>query len=278
MSRNTIFDILESKMDIDYEIFRIESLCKEEAIEEGYTGYTLEDFIDQYCLADWKNRNRCISCEEMRNRLNISSFHIKHQLQGNQILIYLEYIANLVQLCNTYISNDSDYDVTQSYVYLQNNLIEVIHDLNYETMVFEEEEKVLLVEKNAATSAVVEIVEPELAFEIIEYNHFLLKGDIDKKQKILKVMADKFEPLRSELKKVNKDLESNTGYLLNKINIRHNNIEGKNAIPYVQNLSKEELEEWYDETYQMLLLCMLEYDNIKRTEKVVALKKIIEKC
>jgi len=278
MSRNTIFDILESKMDINYEISRIEGLCQEDAIEEGYVTYTLEDFIDQYCLADWKNRNRCVSCEEMRKHLKISKFYISNQLRDNQILIYLEYLSNLIQLCNNKIKYNRNYDVTQSYIYLQNNLMEVIHNLNYETMVFDEEEKVLLVEKDAAALAVAEIVEPELAFEIIEYNHFLLKGDIDKKQKILKVMADKFEPLRSELKKVNKDLESNTGYLLNKINIRHNNIEGKNAIPYVQNLSKEELEEWYDETYQMLLLCMLEYDNIKRTEKVVELKKIIEKC
>lgn len=214
----------------------------------------------------------------MRERLQITYFHINHQLKGNQILVYLEYIANLVQLCNTYIRDDANYSVTQSYVYLQNNLMEIIDELNYETKVFEDEQKVLLVEKDAAASAVAEIVEPELALEVIEYNHFLLKGDIDKKQKILKVMADKFEVLRSELKKVNKDLESNTGFLLNKVNIRHNNIEGKNAVPYIQNLSKEELEEWYDETYQMLLLCMLEYDNIRRTEKVVELKKIIEKC
>jgi len=277
MSRNTIFDILESQMDIDYEIFRIESLCEEDAIEEGYAGYTLEDFIDQYCLADWKNRNRCISCEEMRNRLNISSFHIKHQLQGNQILVYLEYIANLVQLCNTYIKNNSDYDVTKSYVYLQNNLMEIIHDLNYETMVFEEEEKVLLVEKDAATSAVAEIVEPTLAYQIIEYNHFLLKGKIEQKRKILVNLANKVEPIRAEFKKkqIHKDLESNVGFLLNKLNVRHNNLSGKNAVPYVQNMTDAELEEWYDETYQMLLLCILEHDNIERNNKVSELKKII---
>jgi len=60
------------------------------------------------------------------------------------------------------------------------------------------------------------------------------------------------------------------------MNIRHNNIEGKNAIEYVKNLSNEELEEWYDEIYQMLLLCILEYDNIERNKKVGELKNIIE--
>lgn len=78
------------------------------------------------------------------------------------------------------------------------------------------------------------------------------------------------------MKKINKQLESNVGYLLNKLNIRHNNIEGKNAKDYVKNLSEKELEEWYDETYQMLQLCILEHDNIGRNKKVDSLKKIIE--
>lgn len=135
----------------------------------------------------------------------------------------------------------------------------------------------MLVEKNAAMTAVIEIVDPKSAYVVAEYSHHLLKGNIDEKQRILKLLADKFEPMRGELKKVNKDLESNTGYLLNKMNIRHNNIEGKNAIEYVKNLSDEELEEWYDETYQMLLLCFLEYDNIERSKKIGKLKEIIEK-
>ena len=52
--------------------------------------------------------------------------------------------------------------------------------------------------------------------------------------------------------------------------------EGKNASEYVANLADEELEKWYDETYQMLLLAMLEVDNIERNRKVNELKKKIE--
>lgn len=126
-------------------------------------------------------------------------------------------------------------------------------------------------------TAVAEIVDQKTAYAVIEYNHHLLKGNIAEKQRILKILADKFEPIRGELKKVDKDLESNTGCLLNKMNIGHNNVEGKNAIEYVKNLSDEEMEEWYDEIYQMLLLCFLEYDNIERSKKISKLKEIIEK-
>lgn len=90
------------------------------------------------------------------------------------------------------------------------------------------------------------------------------------------LLADKFEPTRNELKKVNSTLESNIGYLLNKMHIRHNNKDGNNASVYVANIKDEELKKWYDETYQMLLLAMLELDNIDRNRKVNELKKKIE--
>lgn len=276
MARKNIFDVLGEKIDTKEEIDRLEFLCEQYAIVKGLENYTLENFVDIFCLECWKNRSRCVRCEELRCKLDITNFDITNYLNDNMVLIYLEYLSNMIWLCDSYIKHNDNYGITQSYVYLRENLKEVIDGLGYEMHTLEEEEKVLLVEKNAAATAVAEIVEPELAYEVIEYNHHLLKGDIESKQKILKVLADKFEPMRSELKKINKDLESNTGYLLNKMNIRHNNVEGKNAIPYVQNLSRDELEEWYDETYQMLLLSILEFDNIERNKKVKELKKEID--
>ena len=142
------------------------------------------------------------------------------------MLDYLEYIVNIIWLCNEQYLGTSD-DYNDEYAYLQENVIRVLEDLGYETKFFEDEEKVLLVEKNEAMTAVAEIVDRKTAYAVIEYNHHLLKGNIAEKQRILKILADKFEPMRRKLKKADKDLESNTGYLLNKMNIRHNNIEGK---------------------------------------------------
>ena len=42
---------------------------------------------------------------------------------------------------------------------------------------------------------------------------------------------------------------------------------------YVANLTDEELESWYDETYQMLLLSILELDNIERNKKVTSSRR-----
>ncbi|MBP3477339.1 MAG: hypothetical protein J6K48_13655 [Lachnospiraceae bacterium] len=271
MERKNIFDILNEKGDINYQIRKIEELLSETSID----GCTPEEIVDTHCMCDWKARGRYTSCAEIRERLQISKIYIINRLSDKQILLYLEYVINIVWLCREkYLGDSEDFD--DEYLYLQQNTIGLINDLGYEARVFEDEEKVILVEKDAAMTSVAEIVEPELANEIIEYNHHLLKGDIAGKRKILKTLADKFEPMRGELKRINKYLESNTGYLLNKMNIRHNNIDGSNAIEYVKNLSDEELEEWYDETYQMLLLCILEYDNIERSKRVDELKRNIE--
>lgn len=270
MSRKNIFEILNEKESISSQIKKIEELLSESSVDNSIP----EDIVDMYCMRDWKARGRCTNCDEIRKRLQITYANIKNKLSDEQVLLYLEYVANIIWLCNERYCVEN---IEDEYVYLQEKLTGVLDDLGYEAKVFEDDEKVILVEKNAAMTAVAETVDPKTAYAVIEYNHHLLKGDIAEKQRILKFLADKFEPIRGELKRVNKELESNTGYLLNKMNIRHNNIEGKNAIEYVKNLSDEQLEEWYDETYQMLLLCFLEYENIERNKKISDLKVAMEK-
>lgn len=67
--------------------------------------------------------------------------------------------------------------------------------------------------------------------------------------------------------------------MFNNMNIRHNNCtEGdKNYREVVAKMSQDELEKWYDETYQLCLLAFLELDNVERTKKVAQLKASFEK-
>lgn len=62
--------------------------------------------------------------------------------------------------------------------------------------------------------------------------------------------------------------------MFNNMNIRHNNsTEGdKNYREVVAKMTQDELENWYDETYQLCLLAFLELDNVERTKKVAQLK------
>lgn len=138
-----------------------------------------------------------------------------------------------------------------------------------------EEGRYLVVQKNAATSAVADIVEPDLADAIIEYNHHLLKGDLKSKKMILKQIADALEPRRAELKAVNKTIENDFFYMVNTMNVRHNNCDASDSGKYNAKfavLTDVKKEEWYDEIYQEGLVAFLLLEQVNREKRISAFK------
>ena len=103
----------------------------------------------------------------------------------------------------------------------------------------------------------------KLSYSVLEYNHFRLKGDLTAKLSILKLMADDIEPHRKSLEQVDSSLSNQLFQMLNKF-VRHN-ITG-NA--FLDSITDEEKEQWYDEIYQMWLLAKLELDNVDRKRRV----------
>ena len=118
-----------------------------------------------------------------------------------------------------------------------------------------------------------------LSYRIIEYNHHSMKGNLERKKATLIALADKLEAKRTKLKQINTSLESDLFYLLNSVNVRHNNAEqgGKNYIHFVADMKDGDIEQWYDDIYQMCLLAFLELDHLERKERVKKLKEDIQK-
>ena len=137
-----------------------------------------------------------------------------------------------------------------------------------------EQDITLFVPKKQEAIAVSEIVAPEISYKVLEYNHYTMKGDVAKKRETLRILADQLEPRRVELAAINKELANNVFFMFNNMNIRHNNRTkgNKNYKEVIAEMSQDELENWYDETYQMCLLAFLELDNLERTKKVAELK------
>lgn len=132
----------------------------------------------------------------------------------------------------------------------------------------------IFVPKDRGAISVSEIVAPEISYKVLEYNHYTMNGDIARKRETLRILADQLEPRRVELAAINKELANNVFFMFNNMNIRHNNsTEGdKNYREVVAKMTQDELENWYDETYQLCLLAFLELDNVERTKKVSELK------
>ena len=102
-----------------------------------------------------------------------------------------------------------------------------------------------------------------------------------KKRDILRALASEIEPQQNQIKSLDKDLGVALFDLLNGMHIRHNNKDPKKKSYYRQHvvdMTDDELEEWYDEIYQMILLAMLLMDhNKERKDKVAQLRASLAK-
>lgn len=293
MARKTIFAQLSEQIDYRNEMLRIDELMKTkqgiriEIYEElsfqkpKQISNSIEEFVDSFSFKNWKNRHRCIDCADMRKALGLSHYFSKATIYDpseEAFLSYLEYAANILYLVDLVrLKENCKYEKMSAYHAIEENIESCLNWVNFETKEFKTQQKVLVVQKNAATTAVAEIVEENLAFEIVQYNHFLLKGDIETKKKILIKLGNNLEPRREELKSINKNLEDSIFFMLNNMDLRHNNRskKDKNYKEYVAKMKKKNLEEWYDELYQMILLAYLELDQVNRFDRVKQLKSSV---
>ena len=163
-------------------------------------------------------------------------------------------------------------NVVQFYV---NQVLSVIEKIGYSSVF--DNGVTIFVPKDQAAISVAEIIDPSLSYKVLEYNHHLMKGDLEKKKAVLLVLADKLEPQRAKLKQINATLESDLFKLFNNINLRHNNIDPNSTkyIPFVAAMKTDELEAWFDDTYQMCLLAFLELDHLERKERIKQIKNTL---
>lgn len=195
-------------------------------------------------------------------------------------LTFIEIGYNLYYIAKKVFSQtDDSWEYYDTYEMFPQIADDCLAHFNHKIFYNEELEQAIVVEDKPEVTAVVEIEEDtDIAFEIVRYNHHALKGDITAKRAILLKMGSQLEPLRSQISACNKTLEKDIFFMLNNLNIRHNNCVPGDAKykPFVASMDAETLENWYDELYQMILLAKLELANVKRMEQVETLKQNIK--
>ncbi len=288
MTRKNIFEILEEQYNISKEFDKITTLFNTPLIQHTYEigysqrrreEYTLEQIID-IDFYKWRGRGTCISYKNMREELGIDNLIRKNTKNAGEILHCLEYYENInsffiKKICPRLLCNE--YSLRNEWEILIKNICILLDHLNYEKVILEEEEKVILIPKNPAATAVAEISSEDTAMAILMYHHTSLKGQLAEKKDILRRIAQEYEPI------LDKPIEGYTDYfktaanMLNNLDIRHNNKAGKNKNALATNLSDEKLENWYDELYQLLLFCVLIKDNKKRKDKMSEFLKGLNK-
>lgn len=278
--RRNIFDIASQNTTMASEVGRLITMAtKEDTIcVNTYGDKTLFEYFDEYCFEDWMQRGHFVDLDDFLKCIGFDNLKRSATEDVEEFLTLIELIYNVWVLVNVDVAN---YDKMGyklewegNYYHLKKVMDDILGQYNYTAYVDKKNEKVLVIENTPGVTAVAEIVEPSLALEVIKYNHYALKGEIELKKSILLKMAQQLEPQRKSLHAIDSKLEDNIFFMFNNLDLRHNNrsANDKSYKEYVAKMKKRDLEKWYDELYQMVLLAFLLLDNVDRTEKVKELK------
>ncbi len=266
--RKNIYDILRTaEIDLRREYDRLYKQFYNEPINTSYKSYrSIADLIAyNFVLLDKQLIGRCISVEDFNDSHDFYFIENPLEIDIELLISFAEYI--LTFCLGLIFSHILTIDKLKQ---LPKNVISCMEDLGYQRI--RKENCIIFVEKNPAAIAAAEIIESELSYSILEYNHHRLKGQLTKKRTILKHMADNIEPKRKELKSINEKFTSKLFWLLNKF-IRHDISENEQ----IKKMTDDKLESVYDDIYQMWLLAILLLDNAERSKRIDDLIEYINK-
>ena len=276
MRKNFAEVLKDNKIDIKNEYIKLYNLFNEKKFNIYASGLvSIYDIIEDEFLS-FPFRETCLSIDEFNQKHNFVFVENPNPFDIDILLNFIEYIYNLLLL----ISCDSS-----SYLrYVDLNFyfehIEKIIDLiGYEKIYIDG--VYVFVEKSPAAVAVAEsdLMPKESSYKVIFYNHHSLKGNLEGKKGIILKLAEILEGKQSDLHKANQQLKSDLFYIFNNLNIRHNNCDKSAKEKYkkvIDEMPDDELEAWYDETYQMCLLAFLSIEHLERKNRFNELKNSIE--
>lgn len=273
MSRIPLSQVLKNaRIDIHREYDRLYNLfClkKIDAYTDNQT--TLMLFCYENFLS-FPFRKTCISLDDFETTFGYHFEEYPPAFNLDYLVSFCEYTYNLICLIRQNSINYRTNELNNALWFFTKQVETVVEAIGY--MPNTQGDITDFVPKDQAAISVAEIVEPELSYKVIEYNHHSMKGDLERKKAILVALGRKLEPKRGKLKQINDSLESNIFMLLNNMNVRHNNKEpGKKYKKYVAEMEDEELEQWYDDLYQMILLAFLELDHLDRKGRLEQLNE-----
>lgn len=256
MRRNFAEVLRNGKIDINEEYTKLYQLF----YFPYRDGSTLFNLISNSFL-NFSFRGTCLSFEEFNRKHGFVFVPHPHDFDVNHLVSFCEYVYNLVWHLN-FNNFPTDQNYYTSYIE------KVIDDIGYMRSV--EDGFYIFVPKDSVAISVSEspLIPEDISYKVIAYNHHSRQGDLEAKKDIIRKLAELLEPKRKTIERLNKDLKHNLFDLFNNFNIRHNNIDPTDLDhynEYIAKMPKGELEDWYDETYQMCLLAFmeLEYENKK---------------
>ena len=285
MRRNFAQILKDAKIDIKAEYQKLYGLLYDRSIQVSNANrISVYDELSERFIGFYF-RGTCLSLNEFNDLHNLHFEKDTTDFNVDNLVSFCEYIYNMLMAYQTAqgsfgygFSPMMSTPINIQFFITQIN--QVMDKIGY--MQTNEDGAIIFVEKSPAAIAVSEssLIPENLSYRLISYNHYTMKGDLDAKRSVLQQLASILEAKRKNLNQADRVLENDLFYIFNNLNIRHNNVDpelkGKYKA-YVEQMSNDELEKWYDETYQMCLLAFLQIENFARKAEFDELKAEIEK-
>ena len=262
MARKTFFQVLqEGTFDCIDEFFRL---------NKWFYNRNSPFTLCEECKGNFLRfpyRGTCISLKDFDNTygFNYANGGITKDIDVDYLISFCEYSYNLVSTLTNNPTECSEYI---------NQVRKVIEKAEHIENRMENGCVVFVPKKREAIIAAESVNNNNLSFEILEYNHHSMKGNLERKKNALISFATYFENKRKDLKEFNQNFERNLFTMFNEFNIRHNN-NGKN--PLLENITDDKLEEYYDLTYELCLTAFSILGGKESNEKVKEIRKQLGK-
>lgn len=279
MARKNIFEMVAEIFDVSIELNRLYRLFEKRGTVNVYPGvHTLRGYIKDKGFSTWRNRGRCVDLNDFLSLLDYDSLWSKAETDVQALFTLIEIIYNFWHIADR--KADASHgagDIVRDFRLLKKIMDDCLAHYNYKGEYFWDLEQLIVIEDKPEATAVAEIVDTDLGYKVLRYNHYMLKGDLQAKKDILLAMGADLEPKRAQIEAIDKALGDGIFYILNNLNLRHNNktVGDKNYRQAVADMDDATMEGWYDELYQMMLLAYLQLDQVARTAKVKALKQAV---
>lgn len=264
-------DLLNMEIkDFELERRRIEHMFQVQEFRIDYSKYTLKKYMARDFLKS-KLRGTAVSVDDFIREC--SQMWAYPSLEA--LLFYCEMMLNLMAIVE--ITNWTNRDVVSLRARIIDNINLILDKTGYSANI--EDGIVLIVKKDALTSAVVEDLDDvDVASAVLSYNRIDSQGDLEGKRKLLFVIGKGVEPILQRYKEfagLKYDMADNVRFCLNNLDIRHNNIAGRDAKPLLKRLSDTSLESAYDDLYRSMLL-LIELENYPEAhERIKALRQSV---
>lgn len=245
--------------------------------------YTFEEYIRDLQFESWNLRGTFINLQEMRQKLNIAPENFsKRNITEEQLLDYIQFLLN----CWFRIHSTIKSMQAQGIAYLAQegplemlfqNCSYILEKLHCEAKLDKENDEIYVIYQDEL-SAEVSQQDPDVEISLTDYHRIDNRGDLQRKGEILCSLSKRLESVEAQIKGTEfYSIYNDATFLLNKIGARHWTGKDKLANATFMKMSPEELEEWYDTAFDLVVSCLAVVPCLTVRNKIKTIKKEADK-